>query len=99
MKFDTPGVVVQAVVAIAEGARRVARGHALGFGGGIAMGFATMGRFGFEGRWDYAAIGSVTNLAARLCAEAHDGQILVSQPVPAYNVVTVKAAPAAPARP
>ena len=57
------------------------RGHAIGFSGGIAMGFATLGRIGFEGRFDYAAIGSVTNLAARLCAEARDGQILVSQPV------------------
>jgi adenylate cyclase len=57
------------------------RGHALGAGTGIALGFATMGQIGFEGRFDYAAIGSVTNLAARLCAEARDGQILVSQPV------------------
>jgi class 3 adenylate cyclase len=57
------------------------RGHTLGAGTGIAMGFATMGRIGFEGRFDYAAIGSVTNLAARLCAEARDGQILVSQAV------------------
>ena len=44
------------------------RGHDLGFGIGIAQGFATLGRIGFEGRFDYAAIGSVTNLAARLCA-------------------------------
>ena len=46
------------------------RGHDLGFGVGIAQGYATLGRIGFEGRFDYAAIGSVTNLAARLCAEA-----------------------------
>ena len=46
------------------------RGNDLGFGIGIAQGFATLGRIGFEGRFDYAAIGSVTNLAARLCAEA-----------------------------
>lgn len=72
------------------------RGHALGFGGGIAIGFATMGRIGFEGRWDYAAIGSVTNLAARLCAEAKDGQILVSQPVLAAVQESVKAEEIAP---
>lgn len=58
-----------------------AHGHTLGFGVGIAMGFATLGRIGFEGRFDYAAIGSVCNLSARLCAEARDGQILVSEPV------------------
>ena len=52
-------------------------GHELGFGIGIAHGYATLGRIGFEGRFDYAAIGSVANLAARLCGEAKDGQILV----------------------
>ena len=57
------------------------RGYALGFGTGIAMGDATVGRIGFEGRFDYAAIGTVTNLSARLCQEARDGQILVSEPV------------------
>lgn len=57
------------------------RGNDLGFGVGIAQGFATLGRIGFEGRFDYAAIGSVTNLAARLCAEAGPGQILVAQRV------------------
>jgi adenylate cyclase len=57
------------------------RGHALGFGTGIDMGYATVGRIGFEGRFDYAAIGTVTNLSARLCQEASDGQILVSQRV------------------
>jgi adenylate cyclase len=55
------------------------RGHDLGFGVGIAQGYATLGRIGFEGRFDYAAIGTVTNLAARLCAEAADGQILITQ--------------------
>jgi len=54
------------------------RGHALGFGVGIAGGFATIGTIGFEGRLDYGAIGTVTNLAARLCGEAGDGQILIS---------------------
>jgi len=57
------------------------RGHELGFGVGIAQGYATLGRIGFEGRFDYAAIGSVTNLAARLCNEAEPGQILVTQRV------------------
>jgi adenylate cyclase len=57
------------------------RGHRLGFGVGIAMGYATVGRIGFEGRFDYAAIGTVTNLSARLCQEAQDGQILVSSRV------------------
>ena len=57
------------------------RGHSLGFGVGVAQGFATLGRIGFEGRFDYAAIGSVTNLAARLCSEAQAGQILITQRV------------------
>jgi class 3 adenylate cyclase len=54
------------------------RGFALGFGVGIAGGYATIGTIGFEGRLDYGAIGTVTNLAARLCGEAGDGQILIS---------------------
>jgi class 3 adenylate cyclase len=58
-------------------------GFDLGFGVGIAHGYATLGRIGFEGRFDYAAIGSVTNLAARLCAEAKDGQILIDGKVQA----------------
>ena len=53
-------------------------GHALQFGAGIAQGYATIGAVGFEGRFDYAAIGTVTNLAERLCAEARPGQILIS---------------------
>jgi adenylate cyclase len=47
----------------------------LGFGMGIAHGYATLGRIGFEGRFDYAAIGTVVNLAAHLCARAADNQI------------------------
>jgi class 3 adenylate cyclase len=54
------------------------QGHSLGFGVGIAQGYATLGRVGFEGRWDYAAIGTVTNVAARLCAAAAARQILIS---------------------
>jgi class 3 adenylate cyclase len=57
------------------------RGHDLGLGVGIAQGYATIGAIGFEGRWDYGAIGTVTNLAARLCGEARAGQILVSSRV------------------
>jgi class 3 adenylate cyclase len=57
------------------------RGHQLGFGVGVASGYATLGRIGFEGRVDYGAIGSVTNMAARLCTEAAPQQILVSQRV------------------
>jgi len=53
-------------------------GHDLGFGIGIAHGFATMGTIGFEGRFDYAAIGTVSNVASRLCDEAKSGQILIS---------------------
>jgi len=52
-------------------------GFDLGFAVGIAYGYATLGRVGFEGRFDYAAIGSVPNLASRLCDEAKDGQILI----------------------
>jgi len=55
------------------------RGYDLDLGMGIAKGYATIGAIGFEGRRDYAAIGSVTNLAFRLCAEASPGQILISQ--------------------
>ena len=62
------------------------RGHDLGFSIGIAQGFATLGRIGFEGRYDYAAIGSVTNMASRLCAEAAQNQILVTQRVHAATV-------------
>jgi adenylate cyclase len=52
-------------------------GHELGFGVGIAHGYATLGRIGFEGRFDYGAVGTVVNLAARLCSDAKDGQILI----------------------
>jgi class 3 adenylate cyclase len=53
-------------------------GHDLGFGIGIAHGYATLGTIGFEGRFDYAAIGTVSNVASRLCDEAKPGQILIS---------------------
>lgn len=60
----------------AEWARR---GYELGFGVGIALGYATIGCIGFDGRLDYSAIGSIPNLAARLCSKAKNQQILVSQ--------------------
>ena len=53
-------------------------GHDIGFGIGIAHGFATLGTIGFEGRFDYAAIGTVSNVASRLCDEAKPGQILIN---------------------
>jgi class 3 adenylate cyclase len=53
-------------------------GHEIGFGVGIAHGYATLGTIGFEGRFDYAAIGTVANTASRLCDEAKNGQILIS---------------------
>ena len=62
--------------ALTENWRRL--GHDLGFGIGIAHGFATLGTIGFEGRFDYAAIGTVSNVASRLCDEAKPGQILIS---------------------
>ena len=68
--------------AVAELAKTWAkRGHELGFGVGIANGYATIGAIGFEGRRDYGAIGTVCNLSARLCAEAKSGQVLISQRV------------------
>jgi class 3 adenylate cyclase len=54
------------------------RGYHLGHGIGMSSGQATLGTIGFEGRWDYAAIGTVTNLSARLCSEAAPGHVLVS---------------------
>ena len=61
------------------GAKWQRNGHSLGFGIGIARGHATIGKIGFDRRADYAVIGSVPNLAARLCEEAKAGQILASQ--------------------
>ena len=66
----------ESVAALARGWKK--RGYGLGFGVGIAGGYATIGTIGFEGRLEYGAIGSVTNLAARLCGEAKDDQILIS---------------------
>ena len=69
------------------------RGYTLGFGIGIAQGYATMGRIGFEGRFDYAAIGTVTNVAARLCSEAHNNQILVTQRIGNTDASSAQARP------
>jgi len=66
----------EAIGALTEGWHRL--GHDIGFGIGIAHGFATLGTIGFEGRLDYAAIGTVSNVASRLCDEAKPGQILIS---------------------
>ncbi|MGH2408425.1 MAG: adenylate/guanylate cyclase domain-containing protein [Candidatus Limnocylindrales bacterium] len=69
------------------------RGYELGFGVGIATGYVTLGRIGFEGRYDYGAIGTAVILAARLCAEAKAGQILLSQRVHAVIEDEVEAEP------
>jgi len=72
------------------------RGFDLALGCGIAQGYATLGAIGFEGRWDYAAIGNVTNLAARLCAEAAGGQVLVDRKTLASIEEIVEAKPVGP---
>jgi adenylate cyclase len=69
----------QRVRELADGWQR--RGHELALGIGIAQGYATLGQMGYAGRFDYASIGSVTNLAGRLCAEAAPWQVLVTQRV------------------
>ena len=68
-------------------------GHFLGFGMGIARGYATMGQIGFDQRLDYAVIGTVPNLASRLCGEAKAGQILVSERVLASVEAKIEATP------
>jgi adenylate cyclase len=69
------------------------RGYELGFGAGIALGYATCGEVGFEGRSDYAAIGAVTNLASRLADEAAAGQVLIAQRLYAEVEADVEAEP------
>ena len=83
---DAPARAISMAVAMRSRVHELAagwqrRGHDLGFGAGITQGYATLGRIGFAGRYDYAAVGSVTNVAARLCARASDGQILATQRV------------------
>ena len=70
------------------------RGHHLDLSLGIALGYATLGRIGFDGRYDYGAVGSVMNLASRLCDEARPGQILVNERVFAEVEDLVDAEPA-----
>jgi class 3 adenylate cyclase/CheY-like chemotaxis protein len=83
---DAAERAVRMALGIRDGVRELAtrwrrNGHDLPVGIGIAQGFATLGRIGFEGRFDYAAIGSVTNLAARLCSDAGPWQVLVTDRV------------------
>jgi adenylate cyclase len=73
---------VKMVIDMQDAVQRVivgwrSRGHAIGFGVGLAAGPATVGQIGYEGRVDYTAIGDVVNLASRLCASAEDSQILI----------------------
>jgi adenylate cyclase len=80
---DAPQRAVRLAVEMRDAMRTLSgtwsrRGHRIGFGIGMDQGFATLGRIGYEGRSDYSAIGTVSNVAARLCAEAQDGQILVT---------------------
>lgn len=87
---DHPERAVRMAIDMQESLRRLAatwqrRGHELGFGVGIALGYATLGRIGFERRFDYSAVGSVTNLASRLCDEAKSGQIIVEARV--FNAI------------
>ena len=70
------------------------RGYDLDFGAGIALGHATCGEVGFEDRSDYAAIGSVTNLASRLADEATGGQVLIAQRLYAEVEPAIDAEPA-----
>ena len=81
---DPPAQAVRIATAMRDRAAELIalwrrRGHRLGFGMGIATGYATLGQLGFEGRFDYGAVGTVANLASRLCAEAGRGQILVTE--------------------
>ncbi len=103
--FNDPVIVtnpaeraVRMALAMREAAEDLARGwrkvgYELDLGIGIAQGFATIGAIGFDGRWDYGAIGSVTNLAARLCAEAGPGQILTSRRIVATMEDLLRAEP------
>ena len=72
------------------------RGHDLALGIGVAVGYATLGRIGFEGRFDYGAVGSVVNLAARLCSEAAGGQLLLAPAAYAAVEELVDAEPVGP---
>jgi DNA-binding NarL/FixJ family response regulator len=93
---DPAGQAVRLAIAMREKMHELTsgwrkHGHELGFSVGVDLGFATLGTIGVEGRSDYGAIGSVVNLAARLCDEARDGEILVSQRVHAAAEELVEA--------
>ena len=80
---DAPERAVKLAIEMRDAVARLVpawkqKGYVLGFGVGMAQGYATLGRIGFEDRFDYTAIGAVINLASRLCAEASDGEILTS---------------------
>jgi class 3 adenylate cyclase len=95
---DAPARAVRLAMAVQERAGALTAkwrtlGFDLGLGIGIAQGYATIGAIGFEGRWDYGAVGSVTNLAFRLCSEARAGQIIVTRRVLAAVEDVVSAAP------
>jgi class 3 adenylate cyclase len=84
---------MQARTAALEGAWK-RHGHDLRLGVGVAIGYATCGQIGFEGRYEYTAIGTVTNLASRLCGQAVGGQTLVAERVFALVEDRVHAEPA-----
>jgi class 3 adenylate cyclase/PAS domain-containing protein len=81
----------ESIAALAKGWKK--HGYALGFGVGVAGGYATIGTIGFEGRFDYGAIGTVTNLAARLCGEASDGQILIAPRIYSKTEIQIESEP------
>lgn len=96
---DPSARAVRMAVEMREGVSELAAhwrkyGHELGFGLGIAYGYATLGRVGFKGRFDYSAIGTVVNLASRLCSEAKSGEILVDARVQAAVEPLVEIEPA-----
>ncbi len=95
---DPAARAVRMVLAMRERLQALAaqwqrHGFELDFGAGIAQGYATIGAIGFEGRSDYGAIGTVTNLAARLCGEAQPGQVLISKRVLASVEELIEAEP------
>jgi class 3 adenylate cyclase/CheY-like chemotaxis protein len=95
---EPEGQAVRLAVAMRERMAAVSaiwrvRGYELGFGVGVAAGFATLGCIGFEGRFHYGAIGSTVNLASRLCDEARDGQVLINARVRAILADRVETEP------
>jgi class 3 adenylate cyclase len=95
---DAPARAIRMAIAMRARVRDLAddwtgRGHDLAFAAGVSQGYATLGRIGFEGRYDYGALGPVTNLASRLSTHAAPGQILISQRVLAAVEDAVDAQP------